>query len=151
MTDDILDKGNSTSTDDGKNSKTFTQDELNQLIGDRLARQALKFEKQIADLTGERDKHKADVESNTGLLKKYQETLTGMLNSKKEKLPEPIRKLLASLDPMEQLTWIDENGETLKVEETKPTGVKPVPKPEPGKVLSEEEVIAQKKSQFGSI
>lgn len=66
-----------------------------------------KLEAKAAELSGLNEK-----------VTKYQETITGLLESQREGLPESIVTLLDKLDPVEQLEWLAKN----KKEVAKPKG-----------------------------
>lgn len=158
---------------DGKNKKTFTQDEVNTLIGERLnrdretLRNQIKAEideearqKQLTDqkqfetlanerqtkittLEGEKTRLEADLATSGEEVKSLKAIVDTYLKKEREGVSEPIIAILDKLSPVEQLEWLSANK--VQVSQTGPKrGVPPSPKSETPPAKSPEEMLRDK-------
>ena len=148
--------------------KLFTQAELDAIVKDRLERAKAKAEteaakarekaaadalaeqgefkklsetqaKQLLDMTTEKETLTAQLETATADARKYKEVVEGMLDTYKASIPEHVKPLLDRLDPVEQLAWINQNQDKVKI-----SGVPATPKAD-GRGLTQAEQDARRK------
>jgi hypothetical protein len=123
---------------------SFSQEQVNAIVRDRLARQKAQLTKTQGTLAEQLATLQAQVEQLSADKAKYADKFSASLVEKKSGLPDGILKLLEKMDPVDQLAWIDENAATL-VPATQPpaTGPQaPKPKEAPSAVQSAEEKVS---------
>lgn len=144
---------------DPKTEKRFSQAELDAIIQDRLARareagekeasKAAKAaeeaaltknaewqtlaEKRQAELEG-LAKRIAELEPVQKQAESYKKALEGYVKSMTDKLPESIKALLESKDPVEQIEYLTKYGSSLGIK----NGVPPTPNPDDGNLTPEQ-------------
>lgn len=119
-----------------KGSKSFSQEQLDQIVRDRLERQRVQLNKEMDALRS----GVGDAEETRKLLDAYRKQVAGMLDERKKGMSAPVLQLLEKLDPLEQLNWLAANP----TETTKP--IPATPKPE-HKAPGLDEAIAAKRAQ----
>jgi exonuclease VII large subunit len=100
--------------------KTFTQEQLEAVLKERLEREKTSSghaQKQLQDTI------KGLEESN----QKYHERITKSLEKQLEALPESVRALVQKLDPLDQLEWLETNSAEFTQNVSQQKSVKPVP------------------------
>ena len=152
----------------GKDEKTFTQAELDQIVKDRLERERKKHEadaekarkqaeaaaleknqewqklaetraQELADLAREKDELAPYKEQ----AEKYRAALDAQLAKAKEKLPKHILPLIEKLDPVEAMAYITEHAEELGA---KLSTFSETPDPRQKKVSDDDKKEAQRAS-----
>lgn len=112
---------------------TFTQDQVNTIVRDRLARQKSQLERKFAAVSEELTQLKAEVEPLKAFKATADERSKAALEEKRKGLPEPVLKLLEKMEPSDQLAWIDENAtallEKVPAPQTPPKTPPETPKP----------------------
>lgn len=159
--------------DKGKDEKTFTQSELETIVKDRLDRERRKAEKesekkketekaerlkeqekfkelsetqaaQIADLTAQNESITTELEDLKAIHTKYEKAIKAHLETQREGLPDHVLALLDKLDPVDQLEYIANNADALKI---KPKGLPKTPDAsDDGELSAEEKERLQKQS-----
>ena len=112
--------------------KTFTQEELNEIIGERLARERKKFEAERDEIEesirselranelAEQNNYKelyeqANVEQMKGRVEKFNKYVEQVLAKTVENLGERAEKAISHFDdPLDKLSWLEENKELFK-------------------------------------
>lgn len=166
-TEDAAGADNPTAENAG--GKTFTQDELNAILADRLERQkkkllaeleqrrdeeatkqleeaaewqklAEKRQKQLQD----RDVRLAELEAQAGQADKYSKALETYVTALSDGLPDAIMTLLASMDTADRLTWLTANRDQFVQQptdepEAKKRPLPSTPAPTPAPKLNEDD------------
>lgn len=96
-----------TGTGQEKTEKTFSQEEVQKLIQERVRREKSSFDKE----KGEFSQREADYLDQ---IKKYEDTLQKMISSQMESLPESVKKLLSKLSVFEQLEWLSDSSNLIQ-------------------------------------
>lgn len=111
---------------------TFSQEQVNAIVRDRLRRQRVQYEGKILALTTEMDGMKAELGTLRGRAEQYNAQFTKTLTEKRKDLPKGVLALLDKLQPEEQVAWLEENQDVLKVapvntppETPRPSGTAP--------------------------
>ncbi|GAF22720.1 hypothetical protein JCM19047_2486 [Bacillus sp. JCM 19047] len=107
-------------------TKTFTQEEVNALIADRLGREKKKY----ADYDDVKAKA-SEYDSNATTAQEYEELLTTLIEQQTEKLPESFRELVPSnLSKKDQYEWISKavKASSAKTKKETPIGTSTNPK-----------------------
>lgn len=153
-------EGGESGGDKGKEKKTFTQEDIDKIVTDRLERDRKKREKdekeakekaesaalaeqeKWKELSEKQEKRVAELEALVSELEpikeraeKYEKSLLSFLKAEKEGLPDHILPLLDKLDVVDQLEYIAKNRATLKTQ--KKAGPDPTPNPADQKELSD--------------
>jgi hypothetical protein len=93
--------------------ETFTRDQINALVRDRLARQRRTLEARYQEQIAAGTEAVKQVEALTAKAVKYDALFKKQLEERCKKLPTSVTMLLDKLDPDEQMTWLDENADKL--------------------------------------
>lgn len=126
--------------DAGEKQPTFTQDQLEKIIADRLERERKKAEKEAEKVKREATEQalaeqqkfqelaqarqarllelepalaaaESELATTQERLKRYETALTGYRDALLPAVPEHVQTLLKGMDVAEQLTWLSENAE----------------------------------------
>lgn len=126
-------------------SKTFTQDEVNALIADRLGREKKKYA-DYDDLKKKAEKFET-LGSNT---QEYDSLLTTLIEEKTQELPESFRELIPSnLGKKEQLEWVSKAVKANASNQKSETPVGQSTNPKPGQLKSIETLSPQQLFESG--
>jgi hypothetical protein len=119
----------------------FTQEQVNDIVRDRLEREKVKLSEEMNSL-----KVKAgETEEIKKVLDAYRKNVAAMLTERKKGITPAVAKLLEKLDPLEQLTWLAENTD----QTSKPLPI--IPKPEHTAPGTDEQLAAKARANNYSI
>ncbi len=147
----------------GKEGKTFTQEDVDRIIAERLDREKKAAEKAAAKavkeaeekaLTDQAEWQKlaqtrqatiADLEGKVAELEgaqeradRYEKALTGYARTQLDGIPDHIRGLLSKMDVVDQLEWLTANREALGQKPDAPN-LPQTPKPVEGHKMTDEQ------------
>ena len=106
---------------------TFTQEQVNALMRDRLSRQKRALEAKYSKQINENADAAEQLVALTEKAKKYDALFKAGLEDRRKKLPEGVLTLLDKLEPGEQLEWLNANAD--KLTSVKPDAGPQTPKP----------------------
>lgn len=105
---------------------TFSQEQVNAIVKDRLARQKAALLSQYATQVTEGEEAKKQLEQLKTKAQKYDALFKKGLEERRKKLPASVVILLDKLEPDEQVAWMDANADKLApVTEAGPQTPKP--------------------------
>jgi hypothetical protein len=112
--------------------ETFTRDQINALVRDRLARQRRTLEARYQEQITSGAEAIEQVKALQVKAEKYDALFKKQLEERCKKLPPSVTMLLDKLDPDEQVAWLDDNADKLFFpspqsgpQTPKPSGVTP--------------------------
>jgi len=97
-----------------KDSKLFTQADMDRVVKDRLARE----KKENSKLSESWESEKAEL---TSQIESYEKIVKGIVDAKKSDIPENFRKLFDKLSIQEQFDWLNDPANKLADKKTIPT------------------------------
>ena len=97
-------------------AKTFTQDQVDKIVQERLARDRSKRSQEMDDATKLQDR-----------IDSLEAVLTKIVTGKIEKLPKAVKSLVDKLDIADRLNWIEENAAEFAVDADTSVDKKKVP------------------------
>lgn len=95
---------NDNSEDDSENL-VLSQQQVNKIVKDRLARQRKEHENLVNQISSE-------VEGKDNELKEYEEFFNTYLEQQMVDVPEPVKELLDKLSLSEKMAWLKKNGKS---------------------------------------
>ena len=129
-----------TSTDSVNPGKTFSQKELEAAVHSRVERERTGHKAKETTWTSEKVRLETDLATSNTLLEKYQGLISQTISKQLAALPEAIKALVQKMDPLEQIEWLETNGQSFSKQ-----GVPPVP--DGSKlVATPEEILAKKRA-----
>ena len=129
--------------------KSFTQDEVNRFVQERLERYKRKMEAHYAEQTTQLEQLAEEAKALHEVKDKYDASIKERLTEQRKGLPASVVALLDKLSPEEQEGWLKANGEALM---SKPQpGMPEPPSPKSGTPPSVEQERAQICARIGSL
>lgn len=110
-----------------KRGRTFTQDDVDELIKTRLAREKSTGDRKYTSL-------ETELKTATETIERYEEILIKQVDSQTAEIPDSVKKILGKLPVAEQLDWLADPENSIN----KRTSMPKTPIPRDGQKASEE-------------
>ncbi len=124
-------------------SKTFTQNELERVIKERLDREKAGHTAALASKEAAVTKAAEDLIAANGLITAYQAVVQKQLDTMIKKLSPAVKDLVTKLGTLEQLAWLEKNAATLS---TQSSGAPELPQAFGSQPQTNAEAVAQKRA-----
>ena len=116
----------------GKTPKSYTEDEVNDIVKTRLARKKL-------DVDAVKGDYESQVKEQEGVITAYEGILKEIIASKLVDVPEQYKELVGKLSVAEQWEFISKEDKTLAPKKVVPSTPIPVNKPEGSEIAASPE------------
>jgi hypothetical protein len=116
----------STVENSGPETKTFSQEQVNKMVQERIQREKVASKKVQEEIIQERDSYKSAVES-------YEKFITKFVDEQKKEIPENLKALLNKLPLIEQYEYLTNPANKLAEKKQIPVTPAPTGKPQNNK------------------
>ena len=104
MTDELNNETQETQTNE---VKSLSQDEMNNIVKQRLARQKKEFEGQL-------EQYRQEAEEGSRRVTEYETILNSLFESQVADMPEPMKELFQKLSVSEKVEWLSKHKDEVK-------------------------------------